>query len=97
MDKLLRMAMAEKGLNGKQLALLSGVSEKSVSLARNGGGSLKSIVKMFDAMGFKLKYVSKQWGGKVNNAELVKALEQAKRDGDQGRVYEIEQILSARS
>lgn len=33
----------------------------------------------------------------MNNAELVKALEQAKRDGDQGRIYEIEQILSARS
>lgn len=33
----------------------------------------------------------------MSNAELLKALEQAKRDGDQGRIYEIEQILSARS
>lgn len=33
----------------------------------------------------------------MSNAKLLKALEQAKRDGDKGRVYEIEQILSARS
>lgn len=33
----------------------------------------------------------------MSNAELLKALEQAKCDGDDGRVYEIEQILSARS
>lgn len=33
----------------------------------------------------------------MSNAELLKALIQAKRDGDDGRVYEIEQILSARS
>lgn len=58
-DKLLRMAMAEKNINGKQLAKMAGVSEKSVSIARNGGGSLKSISKMFGAMGFELKYVSK--------------------------------------
>ena len=59
MDKLLRMAMAEKGLNGKQLSQLSGVSEKSISLAKNGRGSLKSVVRLFDAMGFQLKYVDK--------------------------------------
>lgn len=59
MDKLLRMAMAERGLNGRQLAQIANVSEKSVSLARNGGGSIGSIMKMFDAMGFELKYVSK--------------------------------------
>ena len=53
------MAMAEKGLNGKQLSQISGVSEKSISLAKNGRGSLKSVVRLFDAMGFQFKYVAK--------------------------------------
>ena len=34
---------------------------------------------------------------KMSSEKLLQALEQAKRDGDQGRVYEIEKILSARS
>lgn len=33
----------------------------------------------------------------MSNEQLLKALDEAKRDGDQGRIYEIEQILSARS
>lgn len=32
----------------------------------------------------------------MSSEKLLQALKQAKRDGDQGRVYEIEQILSAR-
>lgn len=59
MKKLLNMAMAEKGINGKQLSELSGVSEPAISIIRRGGGRVKVAVELFDAMGFKLKYVSK--------------------------------------
>lgn len=53
------MAMAEKGINGKQLSELSGVSEPAISIIRRGGGRVKVAVELFDAMGLKLKYVSK--------------------------------------
>ena len=53
------MAMAEKGINGKELAKLSGISEPAISIIRRGGGRIVTIVALFDAMGYELKYISK--------------------------------------
>jgi len=60
MGELLRLAMASKNLNNKQLAELAGVNPQSVALIKNDkGGTVKCAVKIFEAMDLELKYVAK--------------------------------------
>ena len=61
MDKLLKKAMADAGIkSAKQLSEISGCSYEQTRNALAGKDvKLVAIAKMFDAMGFKLKYVSK--------------------------------------
>ena len=61
MDKLIKKAMVDSGTkNATELSKISGVSYQSVNNALHGKDvKLVSIHKMFDAMGFKLKYVAK--------------------------------------
>ena len=61
MDKLIKRAMIDSDTkNATELSKISGVSYQAVNNALNGKDvKLASIFKMFDAMGFKLKYVSK--------------------------------------
>lgn len=61
MDKLIKKAMVDSGIkNATELSKVSGVSYQTVNNALHGKDvKLASIYKMFDAMGFKLKYVAK--------------------------------------
>ena len=61
MDKLIKKAMVDSGTkNATELSKISGVSYQTVNNALHGKDvKLISIHKMFDAMGFQLKYVAK--------------------------------------
>ena len=59
MQGLLDKAMKERGVTGRKLSQISGVSEAVISAARNGRGNLATTVKLFDALGLRLIYTSK--------------------------------------
>lgn len=61
MQKLIKKAMVDSNTkNATELSKISGVSYQTVNNALHGKDvKLVSIHKMFDAMGFELKYVSK--------------------------------------
>lgn len=61
MDKLIKKAMVDSDIkNATELSKISGVNYQTVNNALHGKDvKLVSIHKMFDAMGFKLRYVAK--------------------------------------
>ena len=61
MNTLIRKAMADAGVNSKaELSRISGVPYETINNVLSGNDvKLSTLVKIFDAMGFQLKYVAK--------------------------------------
>lgn len=63
MEKLIRKAMVDAGVKSvAELSRLSGVPYVTINHILKGNDSkLSTVNKLFNCMGFELKYVSKQW------------------------------------